>query len=138
METIHFSKLGKEDIAFGSGAFEVQLSDGRRASLTKVNLSAFAPEDTTDKAIYFTSGSNVGQDSDFLYDTSTKQVTVGSSGSMRIGSSGTAGDDLHIAVDGAAAIRLDNTGTNTGDVGIKWYKNGSTAWIVTGKQSCQQ
>lgn len=41
METIKFSKLGKEDLQIGRGTFEVTLGDGRVATLNEVNLDSF-------------------------------------------------------------------------------------------------
>lgn len=40
METIRYSPIGKEDISFGIGSFEVTLADGRMAMLTQVDVGA--------------------------------------------------------------------------------------------------
>jgi len=40
METIRFSLLAKEDLALGSGTFQVTLADGRTVNLTKIDLGS--------------------------------------------------------------------------------------------------
>lgn len=40
METIRYSPIGKEDISFGTGSFEVTLADGRVVMLTQVDVGA--------------------------------------------------------------------------------------------------
>ncbi len=40
METIRYSPVGKEDIAFGTGTFEVTLADGRVVMLSQVDIGA--------------------------------------------------------------------------------------------------
>lgn len=40
METIRFSPIGKEDISFGTGTFEVTLADGRVVMLSQVDIGA--------------------------------------------------------------------------------------------------
>lgn len=39
-EVITYSRIGKEDIRFGKGTFEVVLADGRKVTLTEVDLGA--------------------------------------------------------------------------------------------------
>lgn len=42
IETIKFSKIGKQDIQFGRSTFEATLADGRVVSLDEVNLDSFS------------------------------------------------------------------------------------------------
>lgn len=40
MEIIRYAQIGKEDVNFGTGSFEVRLADGRVVSLSKVDVGA--------------------------------------------------------------------------------------------------
>ena len=39
-ETIRYARIGKEDVNFGTGTFEVRLADGRVVVLTQVDIGA--------------------------------------------------------------------------------------------------
>jgi hypothetical protein len=43
-EVIRFTRLGKEDIRFGTSSFEVTLADGRVVTLTEVDVAALLEE----------------------------------------------------------------------------------------------
>lgn len=55
METINYSKIGKEDIKTGRSTFEVTLGDGRIVTLNEVNLDSFdkilSEDDSTANAV---------------------------------------------------------------------------------------
>jgi hypothetical protein len=125
-ETIRFSKIGAEDICVGSDTFEVELSDGRRATLNKVNLGTFL-SNPTDMAILYVDGTTVGQDADFTWDATNQAMVV--NGGVTIGTTATPTLALHASVDGAAEIRIENNGTNAGDSTLSLRNsNDVTAW----------
>jgi len=127
--TLKFSKIGKEDLEIGTGTFEVELSDGRKATLNRINLSSFLTGDQVDTAIYFTNSTAVGQDADFVYDTSTKQMTMGdSSSALLIGSTGTASRMVHLAGVGDTGLRIDNSDAGAGDAILEWATHGVVDW----------
>lgn len=43
-EVIRYTQLGKEDIRFGLGTFEVILADGRKVTLSEVDVGAILNE----------------------------------------------------------------------------------------------
>lgn len=132
METVKYSPIGAEDLKLGTSSFEVELSDGRRATKSEINLSTFTGASTViDTAVFFTDGSDVGQDSDFVYNKTTNQLTVASI--IRVGSTGTSGtygEQLHVNNAGAAKITIENTSSSDGDVGVSWAKEGTQNWSI--------
>lgn len=128
METIRFSKIGAEDLNIGTGTFEVPLSNGRQATLNKINLATFITGLITDTNIFYASGTNaIGQDSLFTWDTDTTQLTVGTAGLVRIGSTGTASRSLHVAVAGDAYVRIENTDSGA-DAVLEFALRDSVKW----------
>lgn len=45
-ETIRYSQLGRQDIRFGSGKFEVTLADGSVVLLDEVQIELISPDGT--------------------------------------------------------------------------------------------
>ena len=129
--TLKFDKIGKEDLEIGTGTFEVELSDGRRATLNRINLSSFLASDAVDTAVYFTNSTAIGQDSDFVYNTTTKQLTLGDSASaLRVGSTGTAGRGVHVAGVGDTGLRIDNSDAGAGDAILEFALHGTVDWHI--------
>jgi hypothetical protein len=132
---LKFSKIGQEDIEIGTGTFDVEMSDGRRLTMHRVNLSSFLASDSVDKSIYFTNGSQVGQDPLFLYDTSIPQLTIGAGGAVAIGEDITALREVHVSVNGAAGVRIENSGGTTADAIIEFALHGSVDWNIAADDS---
>lgn len=128
--TLHFGKAGVEDLEIGTGTFSVRTSDGREITLNKINLSSFIAPLAIDKAIYFTDGNNVGQDSSFTYDTDTKDMIL-AGGQLKVGGSGAADRTLHVAEAGAVQIRIENESASAGNVGLEWAINGAVDWNLS-------
>ena len=131
-ETIKYSKIFAEDLAIGSGTGLVELSDGRQVALSEINLSTFAASDLISDAIFYTDTNNSpGQDALFLWSETNNQMTIGAAGTMRVGSTGTAAEEVHVAVDGEAVIRVENSGAGSADCGIHFALHGSVDWNLT-------
>jgi hypothetical protein len=130
---LKFSKLGKEDLEIGTGTFEVELSDGRKATLNRINLSSFLATDAVDTAIYFTNGSQIGQDSLFTWDTDASQFTIGAGGSAVIGEDTTVGTGvtLHVSVDGESVVRIENSQGTSADTKLEFAMHGAVDWNFT-------
>lgn len=125
-ETIRFSKLGAEDISVGTGTFEAELSDGRRATLNQVNLGTFL-SNPTDTAILYVDGTDVGQNSNLTWDNSSQAMVI--NGGVTIGTTASPTLALHASVDGASEIRIENNGTTAGDSILSLRNsNDVTAW----------
>lgn len=134
--TLRYSKLGKEDLAIGTGTFEVELSDGRKASLSEINLSSFITGTVVDEAVYFTNNNTLGQDADFTYDDGAKQLTLGNVFStLRIGSTGTPSRAIHIAGTGDTGLRIDNAAAGAGDAILEFALHGVVDWHIAADDS---
>lgn len=130
---LRFSKAGVEDLNIGVGTFDVQLSNGVVRTLHKINLSSFVSPSPIDNAIYYTTDDLVGQSANLTYDPDTMQLTVG--GLMRVGSVGVAAETLHVAVDGPATARIENTGGSTSDAALQFALHGVVDWNITADDS---
>lgn len=130
---LHYSKIGAEDLALGTGTFEVELSDGRKATLNEINLNTFAGVNDITNAVYFRDSTGLGQNALFTYDEDAGQVTLGADTRLRIGSSGTneSPDSIHVAVDGRANVRIENSGMGSADSQIEFALHGSVDWNIT-------
>lgn len=131
METIEFSKIGAEDLNIGSGTFTVQLSDGRQATLTQINLTTFVTSGVTDTNVFFTDGEDVGQESNFTFDKTTDTLTVGVGGSIVSGSATASSDEFHAAADGQVSIKIENTAATVGDAQLIFTKQASDVWNIS-------
>lgn len=131
VETLRFSRIGEQDLEIGTGTFEAELSDGRRVALNKINLASFSSSITNNGIFYADADGTLSQDTQFLFDDITNQQTIGTSGSLRIGSTGTADGQLHVAVDGASKLQLENTGSTVADVSLVFTKEGTDAWNLS-------
>lgn len=45
-ETIRYTRIGKDDVAFGTGQFEVELADGRRVVMSEVDIGSIIQDPT--------------------------------------------------------------------------------------------
>lgn len=129
VETLKFSQIGLEDLNIGTGTFEVDTADGRRITLTQINLASFIPSDIlNDQSVLYTDGTDIGQDTNFLFDKDNNQLTLGANHSIMIGSTDSASRALEIKADGQTGIRINNSGVTTNDVLIEFSMHDVVDW----------
>lgn len=73
VETIRYTKLYKEDIAFGTGVAEVELHNGEVLQLTEVNLSHLHDGDN---AVLYASSDSTVDVANFVYDPDNTRLQV--------------------------------------------------------------
>lgn len=130
VETLRFSKIGAEDLALGSGTFEVELSDGRRVALTEINLATFSSGAPADTVYYSDASGALTQDTDFTYDDTVSHFNVAGNITAGTAAISTTLGQLYAVADGAVSIALNNSAATVGDALIVWYKAGSAVWNV--------
>lgn len=130
VETLRFSKIGAEDLAVGTGTFEADLSDGRRVSLTKINLSTFGTSTLNNGIFYVDNAGETATDAQFIFNDTSNTMLIGAGGTLSIGADTIAASrgELYVVNDGAVSIALENTGTTVADQLIVWYKEAAAKW----------
>jgi hypothetical protein len=159
METLHFGKIGAEDISFGTGSFEVRLSDGRVASFSQVNISHLI-SNLLDEGVLHVAGTSVATNTNFRYDDANTVLKVpslaggagaagtltlngttdsGNPGNIHVNPNGgnvsiggtSPGSTLHIEAAGACSLDIENNdGGTTGDPTLHFSIAGTAQFTI--------